>query len=114
MGTEDDNDNSDMDMGNVQEDTDKRVIGIVHEDIEDTVSSTLLNQMGQSGRSYRREFAQGHRHLVSEIYPPPRVTDEVRQGRYRNLAPGFALDLTVIDQDDGQPWDLPTGQTRES
>ena len=37
----------------------------------------------------------------------PRSTPkEIKRGRYRNLAPGSAMDLTVNDPDDGQPWDF--------
>ena len=77
------------------------------------MSFRLLSQLGQSGRSYKREFAKGHRHLVSEIYSPPRVSAEVKRGRYRNLALGFAFDLTVADPDDGQPWDFSRRDKRE-
>jgi len=47
------------------------------------------------------------------MYSPPRVTKEIKRGRYRNLAPGFALDLTVIDPDDGAPWDFTRKDKRE-
>ena len=86
---------------------------LVHEDAEDAISFILLAQLGQSGRSHRREFAKGYRHLVYEIYSPPRVTKEIKKGRYRNLAPGFALDLVVVDPEDGQPWDFSQRDKRE-
>ena len=38
-----------------------------------------------------------------EICPPPRVASLAH--RY-NLRAGFALDLTVIDEDDGEPWNF--------
>ena len=38
---------------------------------------------------------------VSEVYPPPRVTDVAEATGFR---PGWAWDLTV-NQDKGQPWD---------
>ena len=41
------------------------------------------------------------------------VTKELQQGRYRNLAPGFALDLTVVDPEDGRPWDFNQRDKRE-
>ena len=46
--------------------------------------------------------------VVSEIYSPPRVTEELRRKpwTWRSLMPGFALDLTVDDPDDGMPWDF--------
>ena len=45
---------------------------------------------------------------VSEIYSPPRVTEELRRKpwTWRSLVPGFALDLTVNDPDDNKPWDF--------
>ena len=41
------------------------------------------------------------------------MSAEVKRGRYRNLAPGFAFDLTVADPDDGQPWDFSRRDKRE-
>ena len=43
------------------------------------------------------------RHVVSEVYSPPRMTLEIKKGKYRNLASGIALDLAVNDPDDGRP-----------
>ena len=42
------------------------------------------------------------RNDVSEIYSPPRV---VAMAARMGLKPGFALDLTIVDPDDGRPWD---------
>ena len=76
-------------MGVVGEDeSEEEIVGVIHEDAEDAVSSILLNQLGQAGRSHRREFSQNYRKLVSEIYSPPRITEEIKKGRYRKLAPG--------------------------
>ena len=86
---------------------------VLYEDAEDIVSSFLLAQLGQSGGSYRRETAKGYRRLVSEIYSPPRVTKEIKQGRYHSLALGFAFDITVDDPEDGQPWDFSVRSKRE-
>ena len=44
--------------------------------------------------------------MVLEIRSAPRVAAELRRGRWTHLAPGFALDLTVNDPDDGEPWDF--------
>jgi len=106
-------DGGDADMGAVQEEESEEEMGIVHEDVDDEVSAILLAQVGHSSRSYRRELRKGYKHLVSEIYSPPRVTKEIKQGRFRHLAPGFALDLTVIDPEDGQPWDFSRKDKRE-
>ena len=46
------------------------------------------------------------KYLVSEIYSPPRITQEIVRSRPARLSPGLALDLTVNDPDDGQPWDF--------
>ena len=51
--------------------------------------------------------------LVSEIYSPPRITAEVRRGKYKHLSPGIAFDLTVNDPDDGRPWDFSRHDKRE-
>ena len=73
----------------------------------------LLAQVGQSSKPYRRELRKGCRHLVSEIDSPPRFTKELKRGRHRHLAPGFAFDLTVIDPDDGMPWDFTRNHKRD-
>ena len=110
---EDDDDNEDADMGALQEDESEEEMGIVHEDIGDEVSTILLAQLGQSSKSYRHEFKKSSKYLVSEIYSPPRITHEVKRGRYRKLAPGFALDLTVVDPEDGRPLDFSKKEKRD-
>ncbi len=40
---------------------------------------------------------------VAEIYSPPRMT---RAAEKMGLRPGWSLDLTQVDQEDGQPWDF--------
>ena len=50
------------------------------------------------------------RNDVSEFYSPPRVTAYASR---LGLSPGFALDLTVIDPDDGKPWDFDTKEKRD-
>ena len=110
---ENDVSDGDADMDAVNEDESEEEVGIVHEDIEDEISAILLAQMGQSGRSYQRERAKSCRRPVSEIYSPPRGTKELKRSRYRKLAPGFALDLPVVDPDDGKPWDFNVEEKRE-
>ena len=46
----------DADMGAVQEDEFEEEMGMVHEDIDDEISTTFLAQMGKSSKSYRREL----------------------------------------------------------
>ena len=43
---------------------------------------------------------------MSEVCSTLRITVEMKRGKYRNLALGIALDLTVNDPDDGRPWDF--------
>jgi hypothetical protein len=52
------------------------------------------------------------RKMVSEIYSPPRITDLLKRTRSRHLMAGFALDLTVLDED-GEPWDFTVLEKRE-
>ena len=73
-----------------------------------------MQQLGSVGRSYRREKRGGFKRLVSEIYSPPRVTAELRKRKSRHLLPGFALDFTVIDEDDGKPWDFSREDKRDT
>ena len=40
---------------------------------------------------------------VSEVYSPPRV---VPLAEKCGLSPGFSLDLSILDPDDGKPWDF--------
>ena len=88
-------------------------IGSLEPEPFDVVSELLLQQLGSTGNSYRREARKAFRGMVSEIYSPPRVTAELRRRPRRHLLPGFALDLTVIDPDDGQPWDFCCREKRE-
>ena len=46
--------------------------------------------------------ALGYPH-VSGIYSPPRVTSLAAM---LGLRPGMAFDLTLVDEDDGLPWDF--------
>ena len=73
---------------------------------QDCISELLLDQLGSSGRSYTREAQRAGRKIISEMYSPPRVTKELKKMGHKHLVPGFALDLTVVDPDDGLPWDF--------
>ena len=48
--------------------------------------------------------------VASEIYSPPRIAALARS---LGLSPGFALDITVIDPEDGQPWNFDVAAKRE-
>jgi len=97
--------NGDMDMG---------FIGSLDATADDVASEMILMAMGPSGRSHLRETRTACRRIgkamVPEMYSPPRVTEELRRSRkqkqFQHLIPGFALDLTVNDPEDGQPWDF--------
>ena len=54
-------------------------LGSIEPSVEDEVTSMLLQQLGSSGRSYKREARQGFKQIVNEIYSPPRITAELRR-----------------------------------
>ena len=64
----------------------------------------LLGNLGADTRSYTRESKRARNVLVSEIFSPPRVTKLLSSMLSSKLLPGFALDLTCIDVDDGLPF----------
>ncbi len=72
---------------------------------EDLVATLLIDQLA-GGRAYARERRTAHKRLVTEIFSPPRLTGYLSRFPDKVLAPGFALDLTTNDPDDGQPWDF--------
>ncbi len=88
-------------------------IGSLQPSIDDEISNIMLQQLGCSGRSYKREKRRGMQKIVSEIYSPPRITAEINRSKSRHLVPGLALDLTVNDPDDGTPWDFNLEVKRE-
>lgn len=94
-------------------DVDMGFVGLLRPSCDDLVAELLIQQINGVGKSYVRERRQACRKIVSEIYSPPRVTKEIQRGRWRHLAPGFALDLTVSDPEDGKPWDFGLSTKRE-
>ena len=78
--------------------------------MQDPVSTTLMEQLG-----YVKSEAMYSKHIVSEVYSPPRITQELksRRRRFENLAPGLALDLIIRDPDDGQHWDFSLKSKRD-
>ncbi len=99
--------------GELAADMDVGFMGSLEPEGYDEIAGMLLQQLGAQGRRYRRESRRALRGLVSEIYSPPRITTELRRGRYKYLAPGLAFDVTVKDPDDGQPWDFTRRDKRE-
>ena len=98
----------DMDQGVAENDVNMDFIGSFEpvESDRDSISELLLTQLGSCARSYRREAQNADRKIISEMYSPPRVTAELKKMGRKHLVLGFALDLTVLDPDDGMPWDL--------
>ena len=88
-------------------------VGSLEPEYDDAVAAMMIEQLGGS-RSYVRERRQAMRRVIlSEIYSPPRVTKEIKHGRWRHILLGFALDLTVVDPTDGMPWDFSRRTKRE-
>ena len=54
-------------------------------------------------RRQRRTAIQEMRNHVSEVYSPPRISEMAGK---MGMAQGWALDLTTVDPDDGQPWNF--------
>ena len=73
----------------------------------------LLGNLGADTRSYARESKRARNCLVSEIFSPPRVTKLLSSMPSSKLLPGFAMDLTCIDVDDGLPWDFDIKEKRD-
>jgi hypothetical protein len=88
-------------------------LGSLEPTVDDAISDLMIQQLGSSGRSYKRENRRAFKALVSEVYSPPRVTAELQRRGRRHLLPGFSLDLTTVDPDDGQPWDFTVRAKRE-
>ena len=76
----------------------------------DKVSLRLLQMF--SGSTACKHHVRSAR-TISEIYSPPRFTAELRRCRNQQVLPGFALDLTVLDSDDGQAWDFSRKSKRD-
>ena len=79
---------------------------------DEPIMCFILQQFG-GGAKYRRERATQTRRLVSEVFSPPRITHAMRLVPDIDLVPGFALDLTTCDPDDGMPWDFDVKAKRD-
>jgi hypothetical protein len=80
-------------------------LGSLEPDFDDQVAELLLTQMG-SNKQHGRERRTASRTIVSEIYSPPRVNKLIRELRSKHILPGFSFDITVVDPEDGMPWDF--------
>ena len=105
MNTESNDGNVDVEMGFVGHVGASQGIGSLEPSFDDQIAELMLAEMGSSGRVRRRDGQKAMKTIVSEIYSPPRVTELLRRTRSRHLMAGFALDLTVLDED-GRPWDF--------
>ncbi len=74
------------------------------QDQDDCMS--MLAHIGVETKNYQKEHRKSFRKVISEIYSPPRVTKVLSAMPPSELIPGFALDLTCIDPEDGKPWDF--------
>ena len=72
----------------------------------------LVRQLGGNGRSYRRERAKQTNQLVAEVYSGPRIIKALKLLPHLGLHPGFALDITTVD-DEGEEWDFTKQHMRE-
>ena len=61
--------------------------------------------MGGNTRQYRRERAAQMNRILSEVYSAPRVTRAAELLPRRGTSPGFAFDVTCVDED-GNSWDF--------
>ena len=87
----------------VDEDEDQEMMGCVT--VQDEYLS-MLGALGCPGKAFRREHRKACRRVLAEIYSPPRVTAMASLLPKMKLLPGFALDITCADPEDGQPWDF--------
>ena len=107
------------DEGEEQFDTDFRELAKMWtKDMKEQLKKTneeilsLIDSLGGNKHQYRKERARGLKHIVSEIYSPPRVTAAAKLLPELKCIPGFALDLTTVD-DQGRAWDFDDKDTRE-
>ncbi len=84
----------------------------VPEDDDEPISLFLIFQLACDTRSHYRERRQAFNRVVSEVYSPPRVSGYLAKNPQRHLGPGFALDLTTMDEH-GNPWDLSDATMQE-
>ena len=59
----------------------------------------ILAQLGGKPKTYRRERSRAVRAFVSEIYSAPRVTHAAKLLPSIGLLPGFAFDLTTVNEE---------------
>ena len=71
-------------------------VGSLEPTQDDEIAGMLLIQLG-AGRSYARERRQAaKRFTVSEIYSPPRITKEIREGRWKHFGGAAGPHLRLL------------------
>ncbi len=80
--------------------------------MDEVANLAIFNCLAMDDKSYRRERKRAYRRVVSELYPPPRITRALSCLPNASLVPGYALDLTVVDPHDGEPWDFSLASKR--
>ena len=65
----------------------------------------MIRALGGNSQKYKRDRAKALRAAISQVYSPPRVTAATKLLPELRLIPGFALDLTVNDEN-GKPYDF--------
>ena len=65
----------------------------------------IVASMGGGARSFRRERGRRSRAIIAEFYSPPGISALAKEFLSYGIAPGLALDLTVLDEI-GEPWDF--------
>ena len=91
------------------------MLNLLHRDHvreQDEEVLAVVRQLGGSTSGYLKERRSAVLKLVSEIYSPPRVTAAAKLLPELRCVPGFALDLTTMNEQ-GQPWDFDIAANRE-
>ena len=96
MDVDTDADNVHMQPGTEQ--TDQMLL-----EVSNTLDEASAEDLEELLKLYKNFGSVSYKDTVSEVYSPPRVS--ALAGRM-GLQRGFALDLTVVDPDDGKPWDF--------
>lgn len=78
---------------------------------DDAEILSVICQLGGSSDRYLRERRRAAKHIVSEIYSPPRVTAAAKLFPELRCVPGFAMDRTTNDEH-GRPWDFDDARQR--
>ena len=104
--------------GGEDEEMVENLMSLVTDEVREQVNEAnveilnVIRQLGIGGKAYRRERKAGIKAIISEIYSPPRVTRYAKLLPSLGIGPGFALDLTTVN-DKGEPWDFDTKEKQE-